>query len=225
MDLSYVFEVVNILFQFSLKAKNRIFIKISKIIFDKLEPPYDSQCRDYGKGSRFDCLNDCYRDLYYQTLGCIPTKHSLLTINLKKEFNYYYYKSIKFCKNQTNNENNLNQIIAKRCHKKCSTDCNDIYYENDYEIIHQYSPGTYLFSFKASYYTKIIYSPKTTFYSLIIDMANIWNLWNGISFLKLLFMMFKISDNYMRKITMLLTSKINIRLKTANFKVNQTNAI
>ena len=37
---------------------------------------------------------------------------------------------------------------------------------------------------------KINYSPKTTFLSLVMDMANVINLWHGITFIALLQVLF-----------------------------------
>ncbi len=160
-----------------IRGDNKWAIKITKLQFDRLPPPYETQCYDYGKSSRFQCVNEWYESMYRQELKCIPFEDSLMTIDLNDK---YKYNSLNFCKNRTKIVKN--ELIEHDCSRLCGTPCQDDYFSYDSEMIFKPLIEPIIFYIDGKYYSRLIYSPKTTFYSLIIDMANIWSLWHGISF-------------------------------------------
>ena len=159
-------------------------IKLSKIQFKRLPKPYDTNCQIYGNRSRFQCLNECYFDGYMNSnIKCIPNSESLYTfeINDKNE-----NRSKIFC--ESDDENSiiyLNIKLNEKCFDKCLVSCDETYFSSDYEqvqYIGNFEAPSYKIILKESYYKRIIFSVKMTFFSLVISIANIWCLWHGINF-------------------------------------------
>lgn len=161
--------------------KNGYLLKVSKYEFKRLPKPYDTNCQMYGNSTRFQCLNECYFEGYMKTIDCIPNDNSLYTFVLNDGNNE---QNLTFCLSENEDSiKTINTELIKNCNQECQDSCRDVYYNTDYEeIISQTNLKYYNIYFKASYYTKIKYSPKMTFISLLIDIANIWSLWHGISF-------------------------------------------
>ena len=164
------------------------FIKLTKYEFKRLPKPYDTNCQNYGNNNRYKCVNNCYFELYMDSIECIPNFDSLYTFKLNDRKNE---RNITFCSEENEPKNNsLNEKLKNDCNNECQLPCIDTYLTSDYDEVH-FSNNVggginYRVYLKDAYYRKINYSPKMTFFSLIIDSANIWSLWHGITFLSIL---------------------------------------
>ena len=175
-DLSITDTTVNMRKGFS--------IKLTKFQFERLPKPYDTNCQMYGNSTRFLCLNECYFDGYMNSdIKCIPNSESLYTFVIEEDVGN---RRKIFCESDDEKLiKYLNKNMKEKCDLKCMVSCDETYFNTDYEQVQ--SSGNlagpiYKFILKDSYYRRIKYSPKMTFFILLIQMANIWSLWHGISF-------------------------------------------
>ena len=174
--------------QTGLEKTNSFAILINMVKFKKLKYPYETNCLDYGYNELFDCLNKCYHDKYLNELKCVPFFNGLFTF----ENTHDSLKKYKFCTNYTSNSfndiylNNLSSKLKFKCSLKCGTPCTETHYSSKYQEMAADMRSYFRFFLSHSYYLNIIYSPKTVFYSLIINIANICSLWYGISFVQLI---------------------------------------
>ena len=163
-------------------------IKLSKVDFNRLPWPYETNCFNYFDNSRFDCLNNCYLKLYYKYLNCVPINQSLYTFDLNDE---QKYSKLNICSNNKYTNNNYtNNDILLVCSNQCLESCSDTHYSIVYEMSNsvdaaKYTGNDFKFVLRESTFITLNYSPKMTFFSLIINIANIWSLWHGISFIQL----------------------------------------
>ena len=163
-------------------------IKLSKVNFNRLAWPYETNCFNYANKSRFDCLNNCYLKLYNKYLNCVPIHQSLYTIDLNDELKY---SKLNICSNNNNsNTNYTNNDISMKCSHRCLDSCSDTHYTIVYEISNSIDAAKntgndYKFVLRQKIFITLNYSPKMTIFSLIINIANIWSLWHGISFMQL----------------------------------------
>ena len=169
-------------------TKRRSFLtKIEKFEFRRLAKPYDTNCRMYGNSTRFQCLNECYFDGYMNSdIKCIPNSESLFTIVLNS---YSTESELKFCPlSEPSLIKKINSDLNKRCNKRCLEACQDIYYITEYDE----SLGSYLgdflirLHFKSVFFKRFKYFAKMTFLSLILNIANAFSLWHGITIVGLL---------------------------------------
>ena len=187
--------------------------------------------------SKLYCLIPCYKNAYIDSIKCIPKYNSLYNFNLGEKNDE---KNINFCPKQKQIEiKSLNNNITEKCDKKCLESCDDLYFNTEFEkgsseftedfrgqTSTSPTPVVYRIYPRYGYYRKINYSPKITFFSLIIDLANTWSLWHGISIFRLFYNLNKILKNtmvYKKLITLickLLTkfnfNKISMRISNKN---------
>ena len=81
-----------------------------------------------------------------------------------------------------------NSDVQSLCKEHCRTPCNEYSYDlNILKIEYRYLDYTLPTYYIANqdYYTKIKYSPSLEFVDLIINLTNIWSLWHGMSFIKI----------------------------------------
>ena len=176
----------------NLVKANSFAIIITKVEFERLQYPYDTNCIDYQNNTLFDCLNYCYRDKYLTKLKCIPFI-GLYTFKIDDDTS----KENSFCINLRNkiNDSDLNELSKKielECTKICSTPCSETYHTTIYHELQDYFKSDIYsrFYLSQSYYLKIKYSPKKLFLSLLIDLANTQSLWYGINLTQLLEILF-----------------------------------
>ena len=206
--------------QNDLTGSTSFAILIEKVHFDKLEPPYDTGCVDYGNTTLFDCLNNCYRDKYFIEFNCIPIDGGLYTINIDSSSENVYCPKTGLV--NVSNIYILSQKIKSECSKNCGTPCSEVYYSSAFHEIHDNDLYTYYkFYLSASYYLKVKYWPKKLFYSLIIDLANTWSFWYGISLVQIIDILFA---SYLKKLFDFIIKKLNqlqliIKLKVSKFKI------
>ena len=168
-----------------ISSQRDFLIKATKYEFERLPKPYDTNCQMYGNSNRFQCLNECYFDGYMNSdIKCIPNSESLYTFVIEGDVENQ--RKI-FCESDDENLiKYLNKNIKEKCNKKCVDSCDDTYFSTDYQEIHSLSKmPKFKFILKESYYRRIIYSIKMTFFILLIQIANIWSLWHGITFQQL----------------------------------------
>ena len=168
---------------------NSFSVAIDKFEFERLKYPYDTNCIDYKTNLLYDCLNQCYHDQYLAKLKCIPFVGSLFSFTMGKNI----LNETIFCKSRSFNYdlNILSQNITFECSVKCGTPCTETYYSITYQETQRTILSIRRFYLSRSYYLKVKYSPKKSFYSLVIDLANIWCLYYGISFIQLMKILFK----------------------------------
>jgi hypothetical protein len=188
--------------------------------FERLPPPYDSNCYDYKESksfrSRGHCINDCLINEILMKYNCIPrdslnilTFYDNLTINSS------------FCYN--NIHKNLSE---KECSDKCPKPCEELVFIAN-PIGHHHS--------KEDYGDHIAYinNVNMTFIYFITSIGGLLGLWNNISIYHLQLILMKIStkiinSKVMKKLWMLLNSTkiskllkwIRIFVTKFNFKVN-----
>ena len=203
--------------QNNLVDETSFVILLKKVFFERLEPPYDTDCVDYGNTTLFDCLNNCYRDKYLKEFNCIPLDEGLYTINFDSSNENIYCPNIESV--NVSNIYILSQKLKYECSKNCGTPCSEVYYSSDYHEIQSNFLTQYKFFLGSSYYLKVKYWPKTLFYSLIIDLANTWSLWYGISLIQIIDIL---STSYTKKLFHFIIKKLNqpqlfIKLKVRKF--------
>ena len=166
---------------------NSFVMIITKVEFERLPYPYETDCIEYKNDTLFDCLNKCYRKKYLNEIQCIPFNNGLVTFKIDNDT----LKENRFCTNQRTrlNDSNLNELsqkIKSECSVICGTPCNELYHSTKYHESYDDLNSHNRFYLSQRYFLKIIYLPKKLFSSLIIDLANIWSLWYGISMTQLL---------------------------------------
>ena len=169
---------------------------ISKYVFVKQPPPYDTQCHDYSNNNRIECINDCYLREYQKRFHCLPQIESLYTLRLNESFD----NLLNICQNRSeefaNNVLNINKKFKLECEKQCPISCiSTIYHDEIFStelLFRTASPlideselkrKDYIFTLKDTFYTKFIYNPKMTLFDLIIKVANVFSLYNGFNFI------------------------------------------
>ena len=171
-----------------IKGRSSFAFMLSKYIFSKLPLPYDTKCHDYGKGNQFDCLNRCFMEAYLDKLSCLPTSPGLFTINLSDEHQINQYS---FCSNQSiDSIMNVNKKIKPKCDHICEVPCIDVYYKTEFIPVltmERYNSKTnkghgLYFQLRDQFYWNVKWSPKVTFFNLIISLMNILGFWHGFSF-------------------------------------------
>ena len=205
--------------QTNLARPNSIALKITMVKIERLQYPYDTNCKELGSEMLFDCLNKCHRDQYLKKLNCVPFNGGIFTF----KFDDNTLNETNFC-NYSQNKINfsdlkiLNQKIKYKCSMNCGTPCNDTYYYTNYHEMEEeiYESINLHFYFSQNYYLKVIYQPKTTFYSLIIDLANAQSFWYGFSLIQLFDILFQ---NKAHKILQYIINKMNLPKLFAKIKV------
>ena len=165
------------------RIKDREFtVKIIAKELLMLPWPYETDCHDYGKGSRFDCINKCYLKKYHDAFGCVPNEGSYYTLFLEKGST-----KMRFCQKLDEIKiNNLNENLEKFCHIKCKTQCLTYQYEH---VIYENNLTNYInirenhFKMFDTFYTRVIYDVKITIVYLVINIVNTMGLWHGVSFI------------------------------------------
>ena len=190
--------------QNNLFARNSFAILLNKIQFERLKPPYDTDCIDYISQNIFDCLNKCYQDKYLNEFKCIPIDGGIFTIDVEN------VNQDAFCTKNTSRLLNTSKILSQKlkleCSKYCGTPCSEIYYSNHYHEIQMEILTHFDFYLSSSYYLNVKYWPKKLFHSLIIDLANTWSLWYGISLVQIIQILF---STKVKKLILFIVTKFN----------------
>ena len=154
-------------------------VKFLKIKFTELQFPYNTMCKYYNKAGRSECLNRCYMQRYIKIFKCIPTKNYLHAL-----FRYKNYPSNEFCQYDLDITNDINNLIETHCKINCPSPC--IHYRYQFDISPGNSPNRFSvskpmvsFEFASNFYQHIINYPKLTMTNLMINIANVINLWHG----------------------------------------------
>ena len=178
----------NFFTDFTVTKRAGFLAKLEKFEFQRLPKPYDTNCQKYGNSTRFQCLNECYFDGYMSSdIKCIPNSESLYSIVLNdyskdSEHTFCPYVDPYFIKK-------LNSYLTERCNQICLDSCEDMYYSTQYdETIGSFLLGHFSIrlQLKSFYFKRFKYFAKMTFISLILNMANIFSLWHGVTVLGLL---------------------------------------
>ena len=201
---------------------NAYRIAYNRIDFKKLPKPYETNCRNYGKSNRFECLNECYLNGYNQKWNCTPNDNHLLTVVLK---NNSIEPKVKFCHKTDKETQEYNNFLRNYCFKECLESCEHAHFfisiEPDNHHIEEFTFTYFLeykFILKEKFYSKIIFNPRITFIDLIISITNILSLWHGISFLSIFSNLLVILAIILSKFKVHI--KQNIRIKWSWLKVN-----
>jgi hypothetical protein len=154
-------------------TKNKFRISFNKEHFERLPPPYESNCQYYsGKiKSRDQCINELIYDFILQN-GCLPRNHELLTY-VVIDYNYSKF-NYSLCINETKT------VELKLFEGYCRESCIEDFYEF-YESLDGISNGTYILETINSQYISFIYSPKMEFMQFIVNFGGLIGLWQGIS--------------------------------------------
>ena len=153
-------------------------MKLTRYDFIRQPPPYDTQCQEYGNGTRYDCLNNCYHDQYMKVAGCIPTEQSLYTFRL---LNKTEYKRINFCRNFTEIENTN---IIRMCESQCQTSCIDTIFIPFEEKTIGITDIIINFNDQDNY--KINYEPNMNIFRLFISAVNLVSSFYGTTIIDIL---------------------------------------
>ena len=210
----------------TVNMRKGFLIKLKKYEFQRLRKPYDTNCQKYGNSTRFQCLNECYFDGYMNSdIKCIPNSESLYTFEINGEIEN---RRKIFCKSDDENSiKSINIFLREKCNKKCLYSCVDTYFSSEYEEIQSGAGRVIRFILRDTYYRQIKYTPKMTFFMLVIQIANTWSLWHGISFKQLFeyiiksLKLDKVIENFGRiskKIFIQIRKHINIQVKYIFFK-------
>jgi hypothetical protein len=154
-------------------TKNKTRISYNKVRFERLPPPYESNCQYYsGKiKSRDQCINELIYDFILQN-GCLPRNHELLTyVVIDHNYSKFNYS---LCTNETKT------VELKRFERYCRESCNEDFYEF-YESLDGISPRTYTLETINYQYISFIYSPKMELMQFIVNFGGLIGLWQGIS--------------------------------------------
>ncbi len=109
----------------SAEKSNLLDVKIIKMQFKRLPPPYDTNCEEYGYGTRDQCISDCLFSYYYDKYGCIPLYNSSLNLLMKNN----YLNTFKFCQfNESKQIAFQSKYMKLYCEKTCLIACNQEYY-------------------------------------------------------------------------------------------------
>jgi hypothetical protein len=154
-------------------TNNDTRISYNKEHFERLPPPYQSNCQYYsGKiKSRDQCINELIYDFILEN-GCLPRNHELLTYVV---IGYNYSKfNYSLCINETKT------VELKLFEGFCRESCIQDFYE-----FHESSggdhPGPHVLETTNSQYISFIYIPKMEFMQFIVNFGGLIGLWQGIS--------------------------------------------
>ena len=179
---------------------------------NKLPPPYDENCRDNSEKQQFECMNECIEKFYNQKLKCFPNLKNYYTIMVDNKMSR---EKFIFC-NESEFVSKTNDFFALKCQTECVEPCSIIYYEENLipiTIEHLWHEKYIQFIFDNVDYLKIIWLPQLTMISLFIKIVNIWSLWNGINFTKLIDHIFE----YIKQLHLFIFRNINIRINWKNY--------
>ena len=180
--------------------RSNIILKMSKYEFERLGKPYDTHCQQYENSSQSKCLNDCYINQYITRFGCIPNHNKYHTIILDEEFINH---PLEFCNHKLlDNITQLENNIQVRCNDKCDVPCLEDMFEAKSELLD--INAEYQMVLPKSFYTKITYTAKVTFITLLINIVNTINFWHGTSFISALDILY--SSSFISKIYIKLTN-------------------
>ena len=169
--------------------RNNIILKISKYEFERLGKPYDTHCQQYDNSSQSKCLNDCYINQYLTRFGCIPNHNKYHTIILDQTF---INNPFEFCNhNLFDNIKQLENYIQDQCNDKCDVPCFEEVFEARSELSED--NANYQIVFPKNFYSKITYTAKVTFITLLINIVNTINFWHGTSFISALDILYSLS--------------------------------
>ena len=178
-------------------------IKLSKIKFTELEFPYSTMCKYYNANNQSDCLNRCYLQRYLDIFKCIPTNNYLHALFMYNQ----NYSSNEFCPMDLVITNQINKIIESECRLNCPSPC--IHYHYQFEmgnpfvhklmLLEKFDPYV-SFEFASNFYQHIINYPKLTIMNLVINIANVINLWHGSSYFMLIVRMSNVLEKILLKI-------------------------
>jgi hypothetical protein len=148
-------------------------ISYNKVHFERLPPPYESNCQNYsGKiKSRDQCINELIYDFILEN-GCLPRNHQLLTY-VVIDYNYSKF-NYSLCVNETKT------VELKLFEGYCRESCIEDLYEF-YELSDGNFHGYYVLETTNSQYLSFIYSPKMEFMQFIVNFGGLIGLWQGIS--------------------------------------------
>ena len=198
---------------------NSYRIVYNRIDFKKLPKPYETNCRNYGRSNRFQCLNECYLNGYQQKWNCTPNDNHLLTVVLK---NNSIEPKVKFCHKTDTETQIFNIYLRNLCIENCLESCEHVYFSTSIEVdvknfdnmftMTTYSPN-FKFLIKENFYSQIIFNPRITFISLIISITNILSLWHGMSILSIF--------GYILAVVVVIMSKMKTHFRrTALFQIS-----
>jgi hypothetical protein len=154
-------------------TKDNTRISYNKEHFERLPPPYESNCQYYsGKiKSRDQCINELIYDFILEN-GCLPRNHELLTY-IVIDYNYSKF-NYSLCINETKTVEL--KLFEGYCREPCIEDFYELYESSDGDPHAVYILGTI-----NSQYLSFIYSPKMEFMQFIVNFGGLIGLWQGIS--------------------------------------------
>src|SRR5882724_7836564 len=134
---------------------------------------------------------------------CIPNYNHLITIKL---FKTYVEPNVTFCIQEDRDEiDYMNKVIIKICDKYCLISCVDNQYDYEFSATNELlrEESLFPFSFRDEYYIKYIYSEKTLFIKLLIDLINILSLWHGINIIQIIKYIYILFNTLRNQITII----------------------
>ena len=134
---------------------NSFVMIITKVEFERLPYPYETDCIEYKNDTLFDCLNKCYRKKYLNEIQCIPFNNGLVTFKIDNDT----LKENRFCTNlrtrlNDSNLNELSQKIKSECSVICGTPCNELYHSTKYHESYDDFDSHNRFYLSQSYFLK-----------------------------------------------------------------------
>jgi hypothetical protein len=163
---------------FSIYSNHLSMTYYEKIVFERLEPPYDTNCYNYkGKTkSRAQCINNLILD-HFLKFNCLPKDYESITYVIKN--GVYAELKFSFC-----NKSVLDKKFEINF-KKCRIECNEEFFEisngralNDHFIGNE-------FKMLNNKYITLKYIPVLTFIDLILHFGGLLGLWSGVSLVDL----------------------------------------
>ena len=150
-------------------------------------------------------------------IKCIPNYNSLLTIDLS---NYSHYSHYIFCQNDDKPRiRKINLNINHRCKQNCPDSCKEVLFFANYQGWKKQDKQKIYLNFEPVYFQIIKFLANMTFLQLVLNIVNLFNAWHGLSFnrvLKILFIFF-------RKYRIFDSEKIRIIISSSNyFSILQT---
>ena len=186
-------------------------IYLTRTDFKKLPKPYETNCRYYGNGNRFECLNECYLNGYNQKWNCTPNDNHLLTIVLK---NGIIEPNVKFCYKDDNQIKEFNNYLKRICLIQCLESCEQTLFSLKKNFIKQTNFWDQLchidINMKEYSFMKIIFSPQILLLDFIISVVNIISLWHGINIWFSLLLLFNFIKNFLIRLFFYITQKFSI---------------
>ena len=205
-------------------TENGFVLKLSRYEFERLPKPYETNCHNYGNSNRFQCLNECYFNAYMNQIKCIPNYNSLLTIDLS---NYSHYSHYIFCQNDDKQRiDEFNGHINTQCKENCPDSCKEVMFLANYQGWKMFERDQKLFlNFEQGYYHIIKFWANMTFLQLVLNIVNVFNAWHGLSFIKVLELLFEFYRRFPRfmifeRISSIIIIKHWLSLFKSKFKVS-----